>query len=114
MDDDEVPRSSPHSRGYRRLADFMAWDPSVAIFHRFRAANALNLLGLQAEIARLESKLLLTTIQDETQAQDPGKKRYQYDWTSLQEGEGGDSQQRKLILELREKLKEYSMYLSVS
>jgi len=92
----------------------MAWNPSSAIFYRFRAANALNLLGLQAEISRLESKLLQTTIKDESQTQTLIQKRYQYDWISLQEGEDGNSQQMKLILELREKLKEYSKCPSTS
>lgn len=112
MGDKKQP-SDPHSRGYRRLADFMAWNPSYAIFYRFRAANALNLLGLQAEISRLESRLLQTTIQDENQAQDPVKKTYQNDWTSLQDGEGGNSQQWKLILDLRQRLNEYSNCSSV-
>jgi hypothetical protein len=114
MDGDEKEQSSPHSRGYRRLADFMAWNPSVAIFYRFRAANALNLLGLQAEISRLESKLLQATIQDEMGPPNSIKKRYQYDWTSLQDGESGNSKQRQLILELRERLKEYSKHSSIT
>jgi hypothetical protein len=37
----------------------MAWDPALAIFPRFRAANNLNLLLLQAEISELEDDINL-------------------------------------------------------
>lgn len=40
----------PETSGYQRVTDFMAWEELCAIFPRLKAANYLNLLGLQAEI----------------------------------------------------------------
>ncbi|KAI0857983.1 hypothetical protein F4860DRAFT_487793 [Xylaria cubensis] len=106
---DEALPTSSGSIGYRRLADYMAWNPLAAIFERFRSANILNLLGLQAEIARLQDELIKITAADEAQAD--VRKLYQVDWSALQDSEGGNSQQRKLIMSLRETLKEYNTAL---
>lgn len=111
MGDEELP-TPPHARGYRRLADFMAWSPQTAMFSRFRAANALNILGMQAEICRLQKQLVETTIRDEHQDDQPIRKQYQYNWASLEDGEDGNSDQRQLILKLRKTLKQYSQSLS--
>jgi hypothetical protein len=106
-EEDELP-TSDSSFGYRRLADFMAWTPSQAIFHRFRAANALNLLGLQAEVARLQEQLLEATKRDEEEEDTLSRRQYQQDWAALWEGEPGTSQQAQLVLQLRNALNEYS------
>ncbi|KAI1430194.1 hypothetical protein F5Y12DRAFT_6913 [Xylaria sp. FL1777] len=103
--DEKLP-TSPDFTGYRRLADYMAWNPSTAIFERFRSANILNLLGLQAEIARIQDELMRTTISEK-----PLGNQYQNDWTALEYGDGGDRAQRKLIMRLRERLKEYNTAL---
>ena len=104
---EELP-TSPQARGYRRLADYMAWDPSRAIFLRFRAANVLNLLGLQAEICRLQEDLARIVERDENQAEHPIRKQYQHDWSALQDEEEGQNDQKLKIQELRAKLNEYS------
>ncbi|KIX08944.1 uncharacterized protein Z518_00022 [Rhinocladiella mackenziei CBS 650.93] len=44
-------------RGYMRLAEYMAWDPAMAILPRFRSLNIYNLLLLQAEISELDEAL---------------------------------------------------------
>jgi hypothetical protein len=41
-------------QGYHLLSEFMSWAPNTAIFPRFKSANLLNLLLLQAEISKLE------------------------------------------------------------
>jgi hypothetical protein len=105
MDDD--PTTS-HARGYKRLADLMAWNPSGAIFSRFRAANALNLLGLQAEICRIQRDLARLVSRDESQSEHPIRKRYKFDWSALHDGEKGNNEQYLKVKELREKLSEYS------
>ncbi|KAI1747191.1 hypothetical protein F4782DRAFT_535637 [Xylaria castorea] len=107
---DELPSSS-YSIGYRRLADYMAWNQSAAIFERFRSANILNLLGLQAEIARHQDELIKTTVADEAQADQPVRKEYQFNWSALQDGEGGNSRQRGLIMKMRKALEEYNTTL---
>jgi hypothetical protein len=95
------------TRGYKRLADFMAWDPSTAILPRFRSANMFNLLGLQAEVCRLQDELMHLIERDSENAEQP-QKDYANDWSVLQAGENGKSEQRLKILELRTKIAEYS------
>lgn len=90
-------------RGYRRLAEFMAWDPALAIFPRFRAANNLNLLLLQAEISELEDDInLRSEIEDSL---DDAKKSC--DFAALRDDRENDTRWKK-CLELRAKLAEYS------
>ena len=98
--------------GYKRLADFMAWNPPGAIFPRFRAANAFNLLGLQAEVCRLQQKLMRQVEADEKQ--DPARTRFQVDWSALQDEERGSSEQKQLVMKLRQTLNEYSRPLDLS
>ena len=43
--------------GYAKLASFMASDSEFAIFRRFGALNAQNLLYYQAELMDLETHL---------------------------------------------------------
>lgn len=98
--------TSSRSRGYRRLADYMAWDRPTAIFRRFLAANAFNLLGLQAEICRLQEDLLRQVETDEKH--DPAQSQYQINWSALLDGDNGSSEQRRVVMELRRTLGEYS------
>lgn len=100
------PQARPRKRGYRRLAAAMAWDPGLQVFPRFREANALNLLCLQAEISALEEKLNDVIDEDDT-AQSPERRLYSCNFELLKE-HGKDSGQWKLYLELRAKLKDYS------
>lgn len=93
-------------RGYRRLADAMAWDPALMILPRFREANALNLICLQAEVADIEEKLNDAMNEDDG-ANDTERKQYSRNFDILRK-HGVDSDQWKLSLQLREKLKEYS------
>jgi hypothetical protein len=91
-------------RGYRRLAEFMAWDPALAIFPRFRAANNLNLLLLQAEISELEDDInLRSEVEDSL-----GDAQKSCDFTALRDDREDDTRWKK-CLELRAKLTEYSM-----
>jgi hypothetical protein len=43
--------------GYTKLASVMGKNPELAIFRRFSALNAKNLLYLQAEHVNLEARL---------------------------------------------------------
>lgn len=102
--------TNPGARGYRRLADFMAWYPRAAIFPRFHALNLFNLLGLQAEIAQLEEEFdRIAEENNNCQDASSKKKEYSFSWLVLQEAEGGQSKQLLKTLELRKKLAEYSM-----
>lgn len=102
--------------GYPKLGRLMAAYPEVAIFKRFGALNAENLLYLQAEIQDLEIALrkqqnedLASTHRDRTM--------YCRDWWSLKESggteaeQGNDGRQWELILKIRQKITEYSKCL---
>jgi hypothetical protein len=92
--------------GYQRLADFMAWEPSLAIFPRFRSANMLCLLQMQAEITELEEQINDLAYVDSTTG-DETRKELPFDWSMLKTlGEG--SLQYRLHAKLRILLAEYS------
>jgi hypothetical protein len=95
--------------GYPKLAGQMGNFPETAILRRFSNLNSQNLLYLQAEIIHLENKLRkLETVN--SQAEGGKKLSYAKDWywlnNSVNEGDGA---QWNTMLEIREKLKEYSM-----
>lgn len=96
----------PRKRGYRRFAAAMAWDPGLTVYPRFRAANALNLLCLQAEVTALEEELNDAIDHDET-SQDRKQRAYSHNFQALWEY-GRDSMQWQLYMRLRATLKEYS------
>lgn len=97
---------------YNKLSKFMGALPEVAIFRRFGALNAQNLLFLQAELVRLEDELQ-SIREDDAQSGDLEKKQSHQSWRSLvlahEQDKGANSQWRK-VLEIREKLKEYSTF----
>jgi hypothetical protein len=95
-------------QGYRRFAEYMAWNPAMAILPRFRAANMLTLLCLQAEISEVEQRLSDFTDLDDS-SEDPVKVRFSRNWQLLKQA-GQESEQWKLVLQLRAKLAEYSEY----
>lgn len=103
LKDEKLP-TSPSSVGYRRLADYMAWNPHAAIFQRFQAANMLNLLDLQAEIENLQDELIKVTTADKDQG-NSGWEELQTSWAALHKGHSG---QKELIIKLRKALNEYS------
>lgn len=87
--------------------------PEVAIFRRFAALNAQNLLYLQAELKDLEVTLRQAAEEDERSAH-PDRVEYSVDWFALKDSierhaeEGNDGKQWQTMLEIRSKLKEYS------
>lgn len=96
--------------GYPRLASLMGAHPEMATFRRFGSLNALNLLYLQAELVDLENKLLKQAKTDaESGHFEPSI--YHRDWQTLSESmttEDGNPTQWHTMLEVRDKLKEYS------
>jgi len=86
----------------------MAWNPAMAILPRFRAANMLSLLCLQAEVTELEQRLSDFTDLDDM-SENPVKVKFSSNWQILKQA-GQDSEQWKLVLQLRAKLAEYSAY----
>jgi hypothetical protein len=94
--------------GYPKLAGQMEIQPETAIFRRFGALNARNLLYLQAEIMTLEKQLCEREVMDNGDEKGM-KSQYALDWFWLsQSADDGDIEQLRLILKIRELLKEYS------
>jgi hypothetical protein len=97
-------------KGYPKLAARMEIQPELAIYRRFGALNAQNLLYLQAELESLENNLRKQQIQDDNDKQGNGP-RYAKDWYWLNESKNGakDEQlQLQLVLQIRSTLKAYS------
>jgi hypothetical protein len=97
-------------KGYPKLAAKMEIQPELAIYRRFGALNAQNLLYLQAELEMLENKLKKQQIQDDNDKQGNGT-HYAKDWYWLNEsknGTKGEQLQLQLVLQIRSTLKVYS------
>ena len=93
--------------GYAKIALAMSHHGELAIFRRFGKLNLQNLLYLQAELTHLERDLGELVERDSL---DPNRGFYTKDWWSLAESsdeEEGQEQWDK-VLQIREKLKEYS------
>jgi hypothetical protein len=95
-----------HNKGYERLAAYMAWNPALAIFSRFRSANMLALLLLQAEITELEEALYLATAVDNV-SNDTEKRERCSNWKFFRESGPGSEQWMK-AQQLKQKITEYS------
>jgi hypothetical protein len=110
--------SKPHTRsplydyvlGYPRIATRMALKPETAIFRRFTALNARNLLYMQADLCRLEAQLLVQ--EQEDNASPVGQRdKYatNYDYLHLSALEE-IAIQYDLVFEIQEKLRKYSKW----
>lgn len=95
--------------GYPKLAAKIAVQPEAAIYRRFGALNAQNLLYLQAELVDLEERLKDQQGLDNNDSTGT-KSKYAKNWFSLQDSAvDGDTEQLDLVMKIREVLKEYSM-----
>jgi len=82
--------------------------PETAIFRRFGALNAQNLLYLQAELTYLEKQLRKCERAD-NKSPEGLKSRYALDWFWLSRSAAdGDEEQWELVKKMRVTLKEYS------
>lgn len=93
--------------GYPKLARFVGEKPGTAIFRRFAALNARNLLYKQVELLELEQQLDMV---EEENSQSPETRAFQFEMLLLKaqpEGSPGWVQ-LDLMRQLDEKLKNYS------
>ncbi|KAJ9665654.1 hypothetical protein H2201_004138 [Coniosporium apollinis] len=94
--------------GYPKLGRQMGLMPETAIFRRFGALNAENLLYLQAELIHLEKKLREQQLADSRDG-DEVKRKYAVNWYWLSEStDDGDGKQWDIVLKIRAKLREYN------
>jgi hypothetical protein len=102
--------------GYSKLALLMSHNNEYGIVRSFRELNFKNLLYLQAELVQLEAELR-KIVEEDRQSQDRVRTYYERDWRLLSESlRDGYDEQWKKMLQIREKLNEYSKlarYLSV-
>ena len=106
--------TAPKLRGYPKLATLMGHHPETAIFRRFNHLNMLNLLSLQAELTDLELQLQHVRQEDETSG-DPLRMLHSIDfWELRQSRKAGDDLQWHVLLDIRQKLQEYSTSLQTT
>lgn len=99
-------RSVLLENGYPGLSRLMGPHKGMAIFKRFSALNARSLLYQQAEILDLEAEL-----EAHTEADRQAGMPYHRDAMALLDAKNDGVKRRQwaLIVEIRERLKEYSM-----
>jgi len=100
--------------GYYKLASLMSDHEELFMLRRFATANTKNLLYMQAEILHLEAELHDIALEDHSGCE--RHRNYEFCVFDLKESHGvrgSDAQWRK-ILEIREKLKEYSQSPSIA
>ncbi|KAF1956372.1 hypothetical protein CC80DRAFT_473276 [Byssothecium circinans] len=96
-------------KGYPKLAAQIELRPELAIFRRFGALNAENLLYFQAELALLEQDLQKQQLDDHCSG-DSRKALFARSWYELSTSkENGDDTQLQLIHRIRETLRSYSI-----
>jgi hypothetical protein len=115
----------PIPNGYRDLAYLMAKKESPwAIFRKFGQLNMLNLLCLQAELIDLQEALRYCCEADDNGESGDWAKRFAYSFLEMRQVYNEDringdpvasvpvamKEQYRLLLLIREKLKEYSQY----
>ena len=100
-----------NQEGYEKMATLMSCHTEFAVFRRFGKLTFLNLLYLQAELTHLEADLRELVGRNRA---DPYRKIYSKHWwyMSQSEDEHDDREQWEKVLQIREKLKEYSQSMS--
>ena len=102
--------------GYSRLASYMGEGAEIAMFKRFSALNAHNLLLYRAELYELE-KTLMEAIQQHDASGDQRRMLYDRYLMVLLNSErdmNGNTEQLDTLRQIRKTLKEYSMYSNPS
>ncbi|MCJ1451754.1 hypothetical protein MMC28_002094 [Mycoblastus sanguinarius] len=93
--------------GYAKLSSLISTDSDFAVYRKFAALNAQNLLYYQAELMGLEADLR-DIASEEMASQDPSKRLYADNWFELSNEESGESYQWQKFRQVRRTLKEYS------
>ena len=99
----------PKVGGYAKLSSLMSTDPEFAIYRKFGALNAQNLLYYQAELMGLEDDLQEIAARDRA-SEDIEKQDFEGNWYELSHASPGKDLQLKKFIKIRRVLKEYSRY----
>jgi hypothetical protein len=100
------------AEGYAKIAERTSHHPELAIFRRFAALNAQNLLHLQAEIHELEADLRAYAEEDAVQPNNSNRAKYSRSWHKLAHSHSEDRRQYETITTIRARLKEYNDLLT--
>lgn len=93
---------------YTKLAALIGSHEELALFRQFAFLNAKNLLYMQSELVHLEGELANIALEDDRSG-DGDKALFQGSLFDLKESAGTEKGlQWTKVLEIREKLKEYS------
>ena len=97
-------------RSYSSMAEILGNQAGLAIYRRFATLNAQNLLYLQSELINLEAELKKLVL-DDSNSDDEQRRVFQSDIGALKSApaDATAGKQWRKILEIRVKLKEYSM-----
>lgn len=94
---------------YSTLSNIIATHGDAAIFRRFTPLNVKNLLYMQAELIHLDAELRIIETEDRNSG-DVEKTSFSSSFYDLKESAGtGNGLQWRKYLEVREKLRAYSM-----
>lgn len=97
-------------RGFPKIATEMAMYPENAIFRRFGALNARNLLYYHSGLTDLEKELMAIEAKDsESELHEKNTRSRDYFWIShWKRAKDGDSTQYDLVMKMRTLLRGYS------
>ncbi|KAJ4556444.1 hypothetical protein HRR78_002105 [Exophiala dermatitidis] len=93
-------------KGYPKAARLMEQFPDAAIFRKFTALTAFQLMSLQAELLDLEDQLWQTCKDDDASQDEKTRKRTRQFFT-LHKSRAPDDDQLKLLRRSRQKVQEY-------
>ena len=108
--DSKDVQPEPLVDGYSKLAALYGQKPEIAIFKRFGKLNAENLLFLQTELLLLEQELK-DIVAEDLRSENEQVRLYARSWWAMKHysQHGGDSLQWQKRIEIKKKLKEYSI-----
>jgi hypothetical protein len=95
--------------GYNEFANLIGSYPELTIYRKFATLTSKNLLYMQAELIYLENQLRVIS---EVDHEDPEKRGFGVSWEALNEASGDGAAQKRIVLEIRQKLKEYRRIIS--
>ena len=96
---------------YKKIAALMGKYPELGMVSQFSSLNIQSLLYRQAELIGLQQDLHELEVAND-RSQDEEKRLFSRDWYALSSAEerDGSDEQWRLVLLIREKLKEYSKF----
>lgn len=110
MNDQQSIQSGSSPAGYPTLASRMSLIPEIAVFRRFGALNAQNLLYLQAELQDMEQSLRDLQVRDSKSTGEASWHSTNWWYLAHAAERGTNPEQWELVQKIRKKLDEYSKF----